>query len=98
MFLFSVNLALGKHASISSRAHFWSRPELANDGDGGQVDTKCTQTVGNDTEAWWQVDLQGASILSIQITYADNSKYIVMTIIIIKIISNIYFLVLKKCN
>lgn len=68
-----VNLALGKHASISSRAHFWSRPELANDGDGGQVDTKCTQTVGNDTEAWWQVDLQGASILSVQITYAENS-------------------------
>uniref|UniRef100_K1PD74 Multiple epidermal growth factor-like domains 6 n=1 Tax=Magallana gigas TaxID=29159 RepID=K1PD74_MAGGI len=68
-----INLALGKHADISSRAHFWSRPELANDGDGGQVDTKCTQTVGNDTEAWWQVDLQGASILSVQITYAENS-------------------------
>lgn len=75
--LIQVNLALGKHASISSRAHFWSRSELANDGDDGQGDTKCTQTIGNVTDAWWQVDLEGASILSVHITYAENSEYTV---------------------
>nr|XP_022309675.1 multiple epidermal growth factor-like domains protein 6 [Crassostrea virginica] len=68
-----VNLALNKHATITSRAHFWSRPELANDGNDGQDDAECTQTIHNVTEAWWQVDLIGASILSVHITYAQNS-------------------------
>ena len=73
--LLVVNLALNKHATITSRAHFWSRPELANDGNDGQDDAECTQTIHNVTEAWWQVDLIGASILSVHITYAQNSKF-----------------------
>ncbi|XP_062622133.1 multiple epidermal growth factor-like domains protein 10 [Saccostrea cucullata] len=67
------NLALEKHAIMSSRAHFWSKPELANDGDVSQDEVKCTQTLTNATQAWWQVDLSGASILYIHITYAKNS-------------------------
>jgi hypothetical protein len=66
------NLALNKHAIISSRAHFWSKPELANDGDSSQEEVKCTQTLTNATQAWWQANLGAVNILDIHITYAEK--------------------------